>query len=70
MTNIAAAMPRPNVTWPPMTEPSSVPTAPETATMTGLYFEKNQPVKPSRAARDEAAAKRLWEISETLTGLA
>lgn len=44
--------------------------APEAATMSGLYFEKNQPVKPSRAARDEAAAKRLWEVSEKLTGIA
>lgn len=44
--------------------------SPETATTTGAYFEKNKPVKPSRPARDEAVAKRLWEISEKLTGLA
>lgn len=44
--------------------------APETATMTGLYFEKNKPVKPTRLARDEAVARRLWEVSEKLTGIA
>jgi hypothetical protein len=27
-------------------------------------------VKPSRAARDEEAARRLWEVSEELTGAA
>jgi NAD(P)-dependent dehydrogenase (short-subunit alcohol dehydrogenase family) len=28
-----------------------------------------EPVSPNRAARDEAAARRLWEVSEELTGV-
>jgi NAD(P)-dependent dehydrogenase (short-subunit alcohol dehydrogenase family) len=44
--------------------------SPETATVTGTYFEKNKPAKPTRPARDEAIAKRLWDVSEKLTGLA
>lgn len=44
--------------------------SPETATVTGTYFEKNKPAKPRADARDEAIAKRLWEASEKLTGLA
>ena len=28
-----------------------------------------QPVQPSGAARDEAVAARLWEVSEELTGV-
>mmetsp|Transcript_23323 Transcript_23323/g.74718 ORF Transcript_23323/g.74718 Transcript_23323/m.74718 type:complete len:386 (+) Transcript_23323:1-1158(+) len=33
-----------------------------------LYFDKMKAVKPNDAAADPALAKRLWEISETLTG--
>lgn len=44
--------------------------SPEVTGTTGAYFEKNQPVKPSRLARDEALAKRLWETSEKLVGIA
>ena len=43
--------------------------SPETAAMSGVYFEKNAPVKASHFARDEALAKRLWEVSEKLTGI-
>ena len=34
---------------------------------TGTYFDRTTPRKPSRLARDEALAKRLWEVSERLT---
>jgi NAD(P)-dependent dehydrogenase (short-subunit alcohol dehydrogenase family) len=44
-------------------------TAPEVEGMTGLYFKKRRPVIPSAAARDEAAARRLWQVSEEMTGL-
>ena len=27
-----------------------------------------EPVRPNRAARDEEVARRLWEVSEQLTG--
>jgi len=42
----------------------------EVAEVTGQYFEKNQVKKPSRLARDDALAKRLWDESLRLTGLA
>ena len=37
--------------------------------MTGNYFVKRQTTKPSAAARDDAAAKRLWLESEKLAAL-
>jgi NAD(P)-dependent dehydrogenase (short-subunit alcohol dehydrogenase family) len=42
--------------------------SPEVANTTGAYFVKRKVVEPSSAARDDAAAKRLWEASETLAG--
>jgi NAD(P)-dependent dehydrogenase (short-subunit alcohol dehydrogenase family) len=40
--------------------------SPEVAGDSGEYFIKRAIAQPSRQARDDAAAKRLWEISETL----
>ena len=37
--------------------------------VTGVYFNRTTPAEPSAAARDPEAARRLWEISEGLTGL-
>jgi NAD(P)-dependent dehydrogenase (short-subunit alcohol dehydrogenase family) len=42
--------------------------SPEVANTTGGYFVKRKATEPSRAARDDAAAKRLWEASEALAG--
>ena len=42
-------------------------TAPEVAAVTGQYFVRRRPVRSSRASRDAAAARRLWEASEALT---
>lgn len=36
------------------------------AKTTGKYFDDSKERKPSRAARDEATAKRLWDVSEGL----
>lgn len=44
--------------------------SPEVAGITGLYWEKRQPVPSSRASYDEAAQKRLWDVSAQMTGLA
>jgi hypothetical protein len=44
-------------------------TSPEVAGATGGYYVKSQPREPSPAARDDAAALRLWQLSEELTGL-
>lgn len=44
-------------------------TDPAVSDVTGKYFEKGKPVAPSREAQDQAAAKRLYDISAKLTGL-
>ena len=41
--------------------------APEVAGASGRYFVRRRPVRPSRAARDSNAARRLWQASEALT---
>lgn len=44
--------------------------SPEAEGVTGRYFSrKGKPVRSSKASYDAAAAKRLWKISEQLTGL-
>ena len=35
----------------------------------GGYYDKRKLAKPDAAARDSESAKRLWELSEELTGL-
>ena len=42
-------------------------TAPELAEVSGGYFVKRKSVRPSSAAQDAAAARRLWEVSVALT---
>jgi NAD(P)-dependent dehydrogenase (short-subunit alcohol dehydrogenase family) len=44
-------------------------TSPDVAGATGGYYVKSQRREPSKAAQDEATARRLWELSEELTGL-
>ena len=44
--------------------------SPEAADQTGGYYIKRRRREPSAAARDEVAARELWQISETMTGLA
>ena len=41
--------------------------SPDVAGITGQYFIKGKAVKPAAPALDDAAATRLWEISEKLT---
>lgn len=41
-------------------------TAVELEHVTGLYFANSAPATPTRHALDDAAARRLWEISESL----
>lgn len=43
-------------------------TSPEVEGVTGKYFVKEKEVQTSPASHDRAAA-RLWQVSETLTGL-
>lgn len=44
-------------------------TSPSLAGVTGCYFERGEPVIPSRAALDEGAAHCLWMVSSQLAGL-
>ena len=43
--------------------------SPDVAGETGGYYVKRQRREPSAAARDDAAARKLWDISDRLTGL-
>lgn len=43
--------------------------SPEVDGLTGKYFVNKRPVTSSRESYDEAAARRLWEVSERLTGI-
>lgn len=45
-------------------------TAPGLGSVSGRYFAKEREIRPSRAARDDAAARRLWEASEALVARA
>ena len=46
-----------------------VATAPELEGITGGYWVKSAPATPSVSAQDDAAARRLWEVSEQLVDL-
>ena len=45
-------------------------TSPEVAGVTGRYFFRSRPAQPSSLARDADLARRLWDASERMTGLA
>jgi NAD(P)-dependent dehydrogenase (short-subunit alcohol dehydrogenase family) len=47
-----------------------VATAPALDGVTGRYFANCREARPSRAAQDVDAARRLWDVSTTMTGLA
>jgi hypothetical protein len=44
--------------------------SPDVEGVTGEYFIKCRIASPSSKARDDASARRLWELSEKLTGVA
>src|SRR5579859_3963408 len=44
--------------------------SPDVAGQTGGYYVKRQRREPSAAARDDTVARKLWELSEEMTGLA
>jgi NAD(P)-dependent dehydrogenase (short-subunit alcohol dehydrogenase family) len=43
--------------------------SPEVAGITGQYFYKCQPATPTAQAQDDAAARRLWDETERLSGV-
>jgi hypothetical protein len=47
-----------------------VATSPALEGVTGRYFRESAESRPSLRALDEVTARRLWEVSERLTGLA
>lgn len=49
--------------------PLRLATDPALAGITGAYFDRAQAAAPAAAARDAAAAARLWALSAELTGL-
>lgn len=44
-------------------------TSPEVEGTTGGYHAKCRPLQPSRAGRDDAMARRLWDLSSEMTGI-
>ena len=42
-------------------------TSPDVAGVSGKYFAKSKELKPTKFGLDDAAAKRLWDISERIT---
>ncbi len=44
-------------------------TSPEVEGMTGKYFYRQQAIPSSPASYDEAAARRLWDVTAMMTGL-
>jgi retinol dehydrogenase 12 len=44
-------------------------TSPQVAGATGGYYVKSQLREPAAPARDDATARRLWQLSEELTGI-
>jgi hypothetical protein len=41
--------------------------SPEVAGVSGKYFDRCKAVEPAKAAKDDEAARRLWEVSEAMT---
>ena len=44
-------------------------TSPDVATTSGLYFVKQKPARSSPASYNQESARRLWTVSEQLTGV-
>jgi NAD(P)-dependent dehydrogenase (short-subunit alcohol dehydrogenase family) len=43
--------------------------SPDVAEVSGAYFVKCKPATPAREAQNRADAKRLWEISASISGV-
>jgi NAD(P)-dependent dehydrogenase (short-subunit alcohol dehydrogenase family) len=43
--------------------------SPDVAEVSGEYFVRSKPARPSKAARDDEAAARLWDASAQLVGV-
>jgi retinol dehydrogenase 14 len=46
-----------------------VASAPELAEVSGRYFKRSREARPSAAALDESAQRRLWDVSARMVGL-
>jgi NAD(P)-dependent dehydrogenase (short-subunit alcohol dehydrogenase family) len=72
MGNVAMVMGRPFAISPEKGARTSIylATSPEVADVTGGYFYKCRPSTPTKVARDDEAARRLWAVSEELVATA
>ncbi|HMR79544.1 MAG TPA: hypothetical protein PKD61_30765, partial [Polyangiaceae bacterium] len=43
-----------------------VATSPDLVQVSGAYFEKSREKKAAKAARDEAAQEKLWQLTESI----
>jgi hypothetical protein len=43
--------------------------SPDVSGVSGKYFVKEKPTESSPQSQDTAAAQRLWQVSEGMTGL-
>lgn len=43
--------------------------SPDVDAVSGLYFHKSKPERPTKEAQNDADAKRLWDISANIAGL-
>jgi hypothetical protein len=43
--------------------------SPKVEGVTGMYFANSRPLPSNKAAYDEAAAARLWQVDASLVGL-
>lgn len=50
--------------------PVHVATSQAAGAVTGQYFDRMRVARPSAAAEDSDAARRLWDVSARMTGLA
>jgi NAD(P)-dependent dehydrogenase (short-subunit alcohol dehydrogenase family) len=68
--NVAMALGRPFAQSPEVGARTSVyvASAPDVEGVTGQYFARSRLAQPSRHARDDAAAGRLWDVSASRTG--
>lgn len=71
-TRLAMTIARPFLIGPKKGARTSVylATSPEVAEVTGEYFVRCRPRRPAKHARDDDAARRLWDASAKLCGVA
>jgi len=72
MASLAKPLVRPFILSPQQGAQTSIylASSPDVEGITGAYWVKSAPTSPAPAAQDDAAARRLWEVSDELAGIA